>query len=287
MSAIGLQFSKSYPVSVCLLIISMITFLIGYTSFYLEIFPFNRNQILSQNRMTVSEEISKSLKQTRSRLAICLLTLLPLFPIVYLFSVFRIISHDISYLFITILNVSAKLIFTTIIANNHIHTTAEVRRFVSSTESVKLASQIASQESRRLFIRYIMHEVRVPLNSITMGLGYLEHCPNLDDEAQEALLMMNGATGFMKTTFDDILKMQKIEDGIMSIQLSEFSISDMSSRINSSLEQTLLDQQITFRINIHHSVPKVVIGDMVQVEYILASLLNNALKFSPKYQQLL
>ena len=53
-----------------------------------------------------------------------------------------------------------------------------------------LAEEKRANEARREFMKYIFHEVRTPLNSLTMGLDILERSENLNESDIESLVMM-------------------------------------------------------------------------------------------------
>lgn len=70
---------------------------------------------------------------------------------------------------------------------------------------------------RRAFLRNVFHEVRVPLSTITMGIDILETSGALrgNIECIEALDMMVEAASFVCDTLNDVLSMNKIEEGKM------------------------------------------------------------------------
>ena len=53
-----------------------------------------------------------------------------------------------------------------------------------------LAEEKRANEARREFMKYIFHEVRTPLNSLTMGLDILERSENLNESDIESLVTM-------------------------------------------------------------------------------------------------
>jgi signal transduction histidine kinase len=65
-----------------------------------------------------------------------------------------------------------------------------------------------------MFLRsYVFHEVRVPLNSISMSLSLIEdEVEDLSSEAHDMVNMMKEASHFMSETLNDVLSLQKIED---------------------------------------------------------------------------
>ena len=68
-------------------------------------------------------------------------------------------------------------------------------------------------ESRRNFLKYIFHELRSPLNSLTIGIEILENCDGLNEGDLESLGLMKDASSFMSDTLNNVLSIQKIEEG--------------------------------------------------------------------------
>ena len=67
-------------------------------------------------------------------------------------------------------------------------------------------------ERRRHFLRYVFHEVRVPLNTITMGICLLSaEADALKEHHRDVVGMMDGAAIFMGQTLNDVLSMSNIE----------------------------------------------------------------------------
>ena len=92
-----------------------------------------------------------------------------------------------------------------------------------------IQAEYKSTQARRAFLRYVLHEVRVPLNSLSMGLQLLR---SMDEdsgasdskkeiEKQDTLIMMMEAINFMSETINDVLCIQKIEDGKLELQYED------------------------------------------------------------------
>ena len=99
-----------------------------------------------------------------------------------------------------ILSVLTKGLFAA--ANMDIHVDLLVE-----TEKLLLEERRANA-ARRVFMKYIFHEVRTPLNSLTVGIDVLAMSGNLDEQEKECLGMMRSASEFMSGTLDDVLSMQ-------------------------------------------------------------------------------
>ena len=117
------------------------------------------------------QEDNLGLMLQRKKLAWQLLCFIPSFPLVYFLSLSRAISHDTTVVLFMACNVSTKIMFVAILMTSHV----EILYVLFVTETHLNAA-------KRSFLRYIMHEVRVPLNSITMGIGLLEESDHLDEE---------------------------------------------------------------------------------------------------------
>ena len=75
-------------------------------------------------------------------------------------------------------------------------------------------------ELRRNFVRFISHEVRTPLNSLTMGLKLVRTgIENKESEAEilETLGEAEGACDIAVEILNEILSYEKIEGGLLTL----------------------------------------------------------------------
>ena len=70
-------------------------------------------------------------------------------------------------------------------------------------------------EARRNFLKYIFHELRSPLNSLAIGIEILEKSEDLKEGDLESLGLMKDASTFMGDTLNNVLSIQKIEEGAL------------------------------------------------------------------------
>jgi signal transduction histidine kinase len=132
---------------------------------------------------------------------------------------------------------------------------------------------------RRAFLRYVFHEVRVPLNSISLGIELLTDV-NLTDTDRETVIMMREAASFMGETLNDVLAIQRIEEGALKLIAKPFSIDDL---ICVSIEPFLAlaeDKGVQVISSISPDVPMFVTGDKYRLKHVLMNLISNAVKFS-------
>jgi signal transduction histidine kinase/CheY-like chemotaxis protein len=155
---------------------------------------------------------------------------------------------------------------------------------VLSLESVilQLASEKKVSEGRKQFLRYVFHEVRVPLSTITMGLAVLKD--DIVDTQKEVLEMMDCAAGFMNNTLNDVLSMSKIEDGDLNLTLKPFKLSFLLDSIMYSIAPKADHKGIKIiRDDVGVSLSSdssFLVGDEAKLKHVLISFLTNAIKFS-------
>eukprot|EP01041_Mallomonas_annulata_P001981 gene1981-3856_t len=182
------------------------------------------------------------------------------------------------------LNASAlTLIFLTVASDSHIELLYQ--SFITQQDGITRA--------RQAFLRYVMHEVRVPLSSIAMGIDALssmeegEEDDNEDDNDEkegfdETLSMMREASVFMGDTLNSILNMQKIEEGKLELHYSPFVVRNMIRKVQNTLKGLLKNKDISLIVSIGGDVAYSLIGDSFQIEHVLTNFLSNAIKFSSR-----
>ena len=69
------------------------------------------------------------------------------------------------------------------------------------------------QEARRAFLKYIFHELRSPLNSLSIGIDLLQSGGALQGGDVESVVLMKGASLYMTDILNNVLTIQKIEEG--------------------------------------------------------------------------
>ena len=162
-------------------------------------------------------------------------------------------------------------------------------------------------DGKRLFFRYIFHEVRVPLNAITLGLANLRADANsarseLDavwtEERRDVLNIVHEQCLVVGRILNDVLSMQKLDDGAMTLQLEPFSLESMILSTMQSFQPSIREKEIQFTVELQsvqgaiyeietctdmERLPFIdVIGDKYRLRQVLANFLSNAIKFTPR-----
>ena len=223
--------------------------------------------------LSYSDMFIMNIAQRKYNCSILMCFMFQLFPLIYFLDYVHIVNSDYKHAALICLSYFAKSFFCTFIVDFHMDLMDPNTHIVNYEKR--------ANESRRAYLRYVFHEVRVPLNSISMGLHVLQGS-NLSSSEKETIVMMREATLFMTATLNDVLSIQKIEQGKLELVKSTTSLTGLFSRVKSSLKGLVVSNEITVETVIGPNTPKVVLIDPHRIEHVIANLVSNACKFSPK-----
>jgi len=85
------------------------------------------------------------------------------------------------------------------------------------------------QQGKQKFVNYISHEMRTPLNTAVMGLQYLRSELNKVDGSDEIITILDevsGACEISVTILSEMLDFDKLQSGLMTIELESANIKD-------------------------------------------------------------
>jgi signal transduction histidine kinase len=138
------------------------------------------------------------------------------------------------------------------------------------------ASQHKSQ-----FLANMSHELRTPLNAI---LGYTELMADSaygePSEKMLGVLKRLEANGrHLLGLINDVLDLSKIEAGQLVLELSDYTVQDITQTVRSTLEPLAADKKLAFKVEVNPQLPPGR-GDGRRLTQVLINLVGNAIKFT-------
>lgn len=246
---------------------------------FLHYLPFYKAKIISISEYAlinndIREKIYIQQSNIRQNLSIWMSAILPFYTVNYLFGMFRVFNYAQTVITFQILSVVTKGIFVALCSDIHLKLLSTAEEIVITERKINLA--------RREFMKFIFHEIRNPLNSMSIGLDLLNDIgfENKSDFL-DILQTMRVSSMNMTETLNGILNMHKIEEGKLDLIIIDTDIRKIVRNILSELNIYILQKSIQVVLNIDEKVPANIKIDGIRIEQVLNKLINNAIKYSP------
>ncbi|WP_201503709.1 sensor histidine kinase [Psychrobacter aestuarii] len=131
---------------------------------------------------------------------------------------------------------------------------------------------------RHNFQSMITHELKTSLNAISGGLQLLNP-QYLNTEQKDILNMVRKGSQHLDSTLEQIIQLNKIERGQVSVRLTTFNPLQLLADIFAEFEPQAKQKQLELISKVHH-VDYALEGDVEKIKQVLGTLLENALKFT-------
>lgn len=151
-------------------------------------------------------------------------------------------------------------------------------------DSYKLSYEMAVKASNAKsdFLSRMSHSIRTPMNGI-MGLITLANSRIDDSEKLSHYLSQMNETGKqLLSLVNEVLDMEKIENGKTELNVCEFDMHLFIENIKAMYSEETSRKKQVFTViekDISHNL---VVGDVTRIEQIFVNLLSNAVKFTPE-----
>jgi len=144
-------------------------------------------------------------------------------------------------------------------------------------EQLALTSKYKSE-----FLANMSHELRTPLNSMLILSRQLaeNNDENLTDKQVQFAQTIHSSGSDLLSLINDILDLSKIESGMMGIEFSDVSVTDIAEQLERSFHQLAQDKNLEFEIDLAENLAPTFRTDDKRLQQILMNLLSNAFKFT-------
>ena len=158
---------------------------------------------------------------------------------------------------------------------------------IAAAQKLQTAMQEARQANRKMsdFLANMSHDMRTPLNGI-LGYSQLGLDEKEDTAKDNYLHKINQAGNTLLGLIDDMLDLQRIENGTIKLDPAPVSCSTVVKTIVNAVQPSLDAKKIHFTIDNSRAVMATINIDLVRVSEIFINLLSNAVKFTPEGGQI-
>jgi len=162
----------------------------------------------------------------------------------------------------------------------------QVKKRGQELEAALLATQIADS-SKKQFIETMSHELRTPLTCV-LGLSstliqLAKSNTSLPSEKQQRYLQIIHDNGKkLLTLINEILEMSSVEAGRLLLDISTFSLKNISREIIDLLQEEAKNKEIHLSLDFQIlAAGEMFCGDEERIKQILYNLIENGIKFTP------
>lgn len=155
-----------------------------------------------------------------------------------------------------------------------------VERTDLARRQLEVSREQARQQARQEFLGLVSHELKTPVAVLKAYTELLVRKAEIDPHRasdQEVLGRMLEQADRMLAMIEQLLDLQKIEAGLLSLELSRFDLAELARRVAENLQLTASGHRIVLRI----SRQATVLADKRRIEEVLFNLMENAVKYSP------
>jgi len=149
---------------------------------------------------------------------------------------------------------------------------------VVSFERVVQANRMKSE-----FVSIVSHQLRTPLSSLRWSLDLLrsKRLGQINKKQKEYLDIINESNKRMIGLVNDLLNVNRIEEGRLEVRPKSFSMGDLAEKIIEEIKPLAKDKGVTIDFYLEEKLP-LVYADSNRIRMVIQNLIENAVKYSNK-----
>ncbi len=165
-------------------------------------------------------------------------------------------------------------------------------KYIEQLKNAKDMAEEARTQAERAnlakstFMTSMSHDIRTPMNAI-IGMTTLAK-KHMDEPSyvRNCLNKVTMASNHLLTLINDVLDINKIESGNLSLNITVFSLADSIMNLANISRPQINEKNHGFEIRIHGVGAEHVFADELRINQVFINLLSNAIKYTPAKGQI-
>jgi two-component system, sensor histidine kinase len=139
----------------------------------------------------------------------------------------------------------------------------------------------AANIAKSQFLANMSHEIRTPLNGV-LAMAEVMDRGDLSGAQRERLTIVRQSGEQLLAVLNDILDLSKIEAGKLELFDQDFDIERIAQSVRDGFDALAQERGLDFEVHVAPEVEGAWRGDSDRLRQIIANLVSNAIKFTPK-----
>ncbi len=139
-----------------------------------------------------------------------------------------------------------------------------------------------TNRAKSIFLSSMSHDIRTPLNGIVGMLDVIDSRGNDPEVMRESLAKIRTNANYLVTLADDVLDINEIESGMISIKYEPMDINSLIEGVNIIVRPQAEDMGISYHFDTSALSHPYVLGSESHIQRILVNLVGNAIKYNKK-----
>jgi two-component system CheB/CheR fusion protein len=155
------------------------------------------------------------------------------------------------------------------------------RRLLESSEKQARLEAEQANRAKDLFLATLSHELRTPLSAILISAQVLQRKAKEDPQLQRATAAIERAVGNQARLIDDLLDISRIVSGKLMLDLQAVDLAVVVHSAVDVARGAAETKGLELEFAVHGSIGPIH-GDSARLQQVVANLLNNSIKFTPR-----
>ncbi len=152
-----------------------------------------------------------------------------------------------------------------------------------TSKNAKIVAQKSEQASKTKseFLANMSHEIRTPLNAILGFIDLLKEKEKNKEKLKYIQTIQSSSTTLLGI-INDILDFSKIESGNLNVEKIDFNTHEELGTLADLFRAKASEKSVSLSFVLDKNLPKALKSDPLRIKQIMANMLSNAIKFTPR-----
>jgi len=147
-------------------------------------------------------------------------------------------------------------------------------------ENERASNAEAGSQAKSRFLARMSHEIRTPITAVLGTSEIFLQRTDLDLDVRDAFTRIYNSSSSLLGIVNDILDLSKIEAGQMDLLNTEYEPASLLSDVIQMQTIFAGKKQLSFNVEIHENIPRLLMGDQLRIRQVLVNVLSNAFKYT-------